>query len=121
VLTSQARAGTPTHLLPQAQEVLAAVEREERETRQKLTVLETHEEQLGLEIRRAMATAAMGPHTIEGARKRLAELARRIRAMGATSYMEVVSTTPEAVLASAQARTRCSSRSRRSASARATR
>jgi len=32
----------------------------------------------------------------------LAELARRIKAMGATSYMEVVSTSPEAVLASAR-------------------
>jgi hypothetical protein len=32
----------------------------------------------------------------------LAELARRIQALGAVSYMEVVSTTPEAVLASAR-------------------
>lgn len=32
----------------------------------------------------------------------LAELARRIKAMGATSYMEVVSTTPEACLQSAR-------------------
>ena len=51
---------------------------------------------------RALGLTHLGFKDVGVSREVLAELARRIRQVGATSYMEVVSTSPEAVLRSAR-------------------
>jgi chromosome segregation ATPase len=62
------QSGTPAGLLLRAREALVALEREEAEARQQLLRLETQEEQLALEMRRAMERVGAAPGPSPAAR-----------------------------------------------------
>lgn len=70
------RAATPASRLEQARQALSTAEREETEERQKLSLLEWREEQLGLEVRRG-TEKAMAPDAIQMARSGLDDLSHR--------------------------------------------